>query len=48
MNQGNIMQGKAQLALNNWKNLFGDQRKDSLSSLEVCYVLEWKQIAAYH
>ena len=33
--QGNLIQGKAQLALKNWKNLFGDQREDSLTSLEV-------------
>ena len=37
--QGNLIQGKAQLALKNWKNLFGDQREDSLTSLEVCYLL---------
>ena len=38
-NQGNLIQGKAQLALKNWKNLFGDQREDSLTSLEVCNLL---------
>ena len=38
-NQENLKQGKAQLALKNWKNLFGDQREDSLTSLEVCYLL---------
>ena len=32
--QGNLIQGKAQLALNNLKNQFGDQREDSLTSLE--------------
>ena len=37
--QGNLIQGKARLALKNWKNLFGDQREDSLTSLEVCYLL---------
>ena len=37
--QGNLIQGKARLALKNWKNLFGDQRKDSLTILEVCYLL---------
>ena len=37
--QGNLIQGKAQVALKNWKNLFGDQREDSLTSLEVCYLL---------
>ena len=31
--QGNLMQGRAQLVL---KNMFGDQREDSLTSLEVC------------
>ena len=36
------------LALKNWKNLFGDQREDSLTSLEVCYLLEWKQIVAFY
>ena len=30
---------KAQLDLKNWKNLFGDQREDSLTSLEVSYLL---------
>ena len=39
-NQGNITQGKAQVALKNWKTLFGDQREDSLSSLEVCYSIK--------
>ena len=29
--QGNLTQGKAQLALKNWKNLFGDQSEDSLT-----------------
>ena len=33
-NQGNLIQGKAQLALNNWKNQLVDQREDSLTSLE--------------
>ena len=37
--QGNLIQGKARLALKNWKNLFGDQREDSLTSLEECYLL---------
>ena len=30
--QGNLIQWKAQLALNNRKNWFGDQKKDSLIS----------------
>ena len=38
--QGHLIQGKARLALKNWKNLFGDQREDSLTSLEVCYLLQ--------
>ena len=38
-NQGNLIQGKAQLDLKNLKNLFGDQREVSLASLEVCYLL---------
>ena len=38
--QGKLLQGKAQQALKNWKNLFGDQREDSLTSLEVCYLLQ--------
>ena len=46
--QRNIIQGKAQLALKNLKNLFRDQREDSLTSLEVCYLLKGKQIAEYH
>ena len=33
------MQGKARLALKNWKNLIGDQREDNLTSLEV----QWEQ-----
>ena len=37
--QGNRIQGKAQLALKNRKNLFGDQRKVSLTSFEECYLL---------
>ena len=37
--QGNCIQGKAQLALKNWKNLFGDQRKDRLTSFEECHSL---------
>ena len=32
-------EGKAQLALKNLKNVFGDQREDRLTSLEVCYLL---------
>ena len=32
--QGKLIQGKARLALKNWKNLFGDQREDSLTSLK--------------
>ena len=40
LNQGNLIQGKARLALKNWKNLFGDQREDSLTSLEVCFSLQ--------
>ena len=36
----NLIQGKAQLALKNWKNLFGDQKEDSFTSLEVCYLLK--------
>ena len=28
-NQGKLIQGKAQIVLKNWKNLFGDQREDS-------------------
>ena len=39
IDQGKLIQGKAQLALKNLKNLFGDQREDSLTSLEVCYLL---------
>ena len=35
--QGNLIQGKAKVALKNWKNLFGDQREDSLTSLEVFF-----------
>ena len=46
--QGNLIQVKAQLALKNWKNLFGDQSENSLTSLEVCYLPKGKQIAAYH
>ena len=38
--QGNLIQGKAQLALKNWKNLFGDQKEDSLIRLEVCYLTQ--------
>ena len=38
-NQGNILQGKARLALKNQKNRFGDQSKDILTSLEVCNLL---------
>ena len=41
------MQGKAQVALKNWRNLFWDQREDSLTSLEVCHLLKWKQITSY-
>ena len=41
-NQGKLIQGKAQLALKNWKNLFGDQREDSWTSLEVCKLLKTK------
>ena len=41
-NQGKLMQEKAQLALKNWKNLFGDQREDSLTSLEVCNLIKSK------
>ena len=37
--QGSLIKGKAPVALKNWKNLFGDQREASLSSLEECYVL---------
>ena len=37
--QGNLIQGKAQVALKNWKTCFGDQREDSRTSLEVCYLL---------
>ena len=37
---GKYYTGKAQLALKNWKNLFGDQREDSLTSLEVCNLLK--------
>ena len=37
--QGNLIKGKAQLALRNWKNLLGDQKEDSLTSLEVLYLL---------
>ena len=37
--QGNLIQGKAQLALKNWKNQFGDQREDSLTSLEEYYLV---------
>ena len=48
LNQGNLIQGKAQVTLKNWKNLFGDQREDSLTSLEVCYLLKWNKIASYY
>ena len=37
--QGNLKQGNSQLALKNRKNLFGNQREDTLTSLEVCYLL---------
>ena len=37
--QENLIQGKVRLALKNWNNLFGDQREDWLTSLEVCYSL---------
>ena len=43
---GKYYTGKAQLALKNWKNLFGDQREDSLTSLEVCYLLKMKYLLA--
>ena len=33
----NLIQGKAELALKNWKKRFGDQREDSLTSLELYY-----------
>ena len=36
--QRNLKQGKAHLPLKNWKNLIGDQREDSLTSLEVCFL----------
>ena len=39
IDQGNLIQGKAQQALKNLKNQLGDQREDSLTSLEVCYLL---------
>ena len=39
LNQGNLIQGKARLALKNWKNLFEDHREDSVTSLKVCYLL---------
>ena len=42
LKQGNLIQGKAQVALKNWKNLFEDQREDSLTSLEVCKLLKSK------
>ena len=35
--QGNLIQGKARQALNNWKNRFGGQREDSLTNLEVFF-----------
>ena len=38
LNQGNLIKGKAQLVLKNWKNRFGDQREDSLTCLGVCYL----------
>ena len=38
ISQWNLIQGKAQLALKNWKNLFGDYREDSLTSTEICYL----------
>ena len=38
-NHENIIQGKAQLALKIWKSLFGGQMEDSLTCLEVCYLL---------
>ena len=40
LNQGNLIQGKAQLAGKNLKNQFGDQKEDSLKSLELCYLLK--------
>ena len=36
----NFIQGKAQLPLKNWKNQFGDQGEDSLTSLAVCNLLQ--------
>ena len=48
LRQGNLIQGKAHLASKNWENLFGDQREDSLTSSEVCFLLKCKQISAYH
>ena len=38
--QRNLIQWKARLALTNWKNLFGNQREESLTSLEVCHLLQ--------
>ena len=35
--QGSCIQGKAELALKNCKIMFGDQREDSITSLEACY-----------
>ena len=32
-----LYRGKAQLSIKNWENLFGDQREDSLTSLEECF-----------
>ena len=29
LGQGNLLRRMAQLALKNWKNLFGDQREDT-------------------
>ena len=34
ISQGNLIPGKAQLALKNLKNQFEDQREDSLTSIE--------------
>ena len=42
LGQGNLIQGKAWQALKNWKNLFGDQREDSSTSLKVCKLLKSK------
>ena len=31
--------GEGSASFENWKNLFGDQREDGFTSLELCYLL---------